>query len=142
MTAHRPRQQRHTDDPTLVEVLLSGAYAPGTGWLVARRSHVWRPPTDIYETDEAIIVRMEIAGMRQDEFSISFQNRRLLITGTRFQPSIGPRAYHQMEVNFGDFRVEIEMPSAVTSDEIQAEYQDGFLQITLPKPTPRRVEIK
>jgi HSP20 family protein len=142
MTAHRPRQSRSSDDPSLVEVLFTGAYSSGTGWLAGRRSHAWRPPTDIYETDETIIVQVELAGMRRENFSIELLDRRLVIAGLRPHDRSTPRSYHQIELNFGEFRVDVELPAAVAAAEIQAEYEDGFLRITLPKLPPRRVEIR
>ncbi|MBL8057622.1 MAG: Hsp20/alpha crystallin family protein, partial [Anaerolineales bacterium] len=48
---------------------------------------------------------------------------------------------HQLEVNFGEFRSEVELPSPVEVEGIEAEYEDGFLRVTLPKAKPRRVEI-
>ncbi|MCS6909059.1 MAG: Hsp20/alpha crystallin family protein [Anaerolineales bacterium] len=142
MTAHRPRQSRPSDDPSLVEVLFTGAYSTGTGWLASRRSHAWRPPTDIYETETAIVVQVELAGMRRENISIELQDRRLMIAGIRPHDRSVPRSYHQIEINFGEFRVDVELPTAVATAEIQAEYEDGFLRITLPKLQPRRLEIR
>lgn len=142
MTAHRPRQSRPSDDPSLVEVLFTGAYSTGTGWLAGRRSHAWRPPTDIYETETAIVVQVELAGMRRENLSIELQDRHLMITGVRPHDRSTPRSYHQIEINFGEFRVDVELPAAVATAEIQAEYEDGFLRITLPKLQPRRLEIR
>ena len=46
-------------------------------------SNVWSPPTDEYETEEAYVVRMEIAGMHEDDFEVSLENDTLLISGSR-----------------------------------------------------------
>lgn len=142
MTAHRPRQPRPSDDPSLVEVLFTGAYSTGTGWLAGRRSHAWRPPTDVYETETTLVVQVEVAGMRRENFSIELQDRRLVIAGIRPHDRSTPRSYYQIEVNFGEFRVDVELPVAVAAAEIQAEYEDGFLRVTLPKLQPRRVDIR
>jgi len=47
------------------------------------RSSVWSPPTDIYETEKAYVIRLEIAGMREDDFEVVLENNTLLISGTR-----------------------------------------------------------
>ena len=47
------------------------------------RSNVWSPPTDRYETEEAYVVRVEIAGMREEDFEVSLENNTLLISGSR-----------------------------------------------------------
>ena len=96
------------------------------------RSNVWSPPTDEYETDEAYIVRLEIAGMREDDFEISFENNSLFISGSRSDLQ-ERRAYHQMEIRFGKFATAIGIPTAVNMDKASAEYRDGFLTVILPK---------
>lgn len=96
------------------------------------RPHIWRPPTDVYETDEAVVVRVEIAGMRQSDFSISLDGQSLVIRGTRSDVS-ERRLYHQMEIRFGEFNSEVELTIPVAIDQAQAEYKDGFLYIVLLK---------
>ena len=96
------------------------------------RSNVWSPPTDEYETDEAYIIRLEIAGMREDDFEISFENNSLFISGSRSDLQ-ERRAYHQMEIRFGKFATVIGIPTAVNMDKASAEYRDGFLTVILPK---------
>ena len=100
-------------------------------WRICARPHIWRPPTDVYETEDAIIVRVEVAGMRESDFSISLVERSLTVRGTR-QDTSERRAYHQMEIPFGEFSTEIELPFSVMVDKVHIVYQDGFLKITLP----------
>lgn len=95
------------------------------------RSNVWRPPTDVYETEESLVVKMEIAGMRDEDFEVVLQDRYLLINGSRSE-KMERKAYHQMEIPFGKFSVGIEIPTSIESDDTTAEYKDGFLTITLP----------
>src|SRR5688572_27717062 len=95
------------------------------------RSKVWSPPTDEYETDEAYVVRIEIAGMREDDFEVSFENNVLFITGSR--PDLSDRrALHQMEIRFGKFSTAIGVPGPVDIEHATAEYRDGFLTVVLP----------
>jgi HSP20 family protein len=96
------------------------------------RSPAWQPPTDVYETEEAIIVRLEIAGMNEADFSIVLDGRYLSIRGVR-QDMSERRAYHQMEIRFGEFSVDVELPAVVDVENVQAIYQNGFLKIMLPK---------
>jgi HSP20 family protein len=104
-------------------------------------SHFWQPPTDVYETEIAIVVQMEIAGMQNAEFMISIDKRLLTVTGTR--PGIAEQgAYYQMEISSGEFLSIIELPSAVIYDKVEAVYQDGFLRVILPKVLPNRVDVK
>jgi HSP20 family protein len=107
-------------------------------WTV--RSSAWSPPTDAYETDDAYIVRVELAGMRDSDFEITAESGYLQIRGNR--PDFPERrAYQQMEIRFGKFSTVIGMPGPVDVDAAHAEYVDGFLTVTLPKVKPRFVEV-
>lgn len=110
------------------------------GWISMKRSHVWRPPTDVHENSEAILVQVEVAGMRGGEFSITYESDLLLIRGSRADMRTG-NEYHQLEIPYGDFAVDIKLPVAIDADRIEAFYGDGFLKVTLPKAKPKRVEI-
>lgn len=110
-------------------------------WRLSMRSHAWRPPTDVYEREADVVVRVEIAGMKDDDFSISLTGRNLVIRGLR--PDVPERrAYHQMEIYFGEFVCEIELPCAVINDEVRAEYQRGFLRVVLPKRKAQKVRVE
>jgi HSP20 family protein len=111
-------------------------------WRISvRRPHTWHPSTDLYETDDKYIVRVEIAGMNKEEFCVSIENNILVISGNRPDMKLN-RSFHQMEIPFGDFKTSIELPSPVDPDKITAEYRDGFLNIHLPKILPTIIQIK
>jgi HSP20 family protein len=100
------------------------------GWHV--RSTTWSPPTDLYETDGNCVIKVEVAGMRDEDFDVAFENNILMITGNR--PDLNERrAYHQMEIRFGRFEIAVEIPVVVDMEKAMAEYKDGFLVILLPK---------
>lgn len=104
-------------------------------WQVQVRSSAWSPPTDVYEIEQAYVVRVEIAGMRDADFEVTFEDGYLTIAGAR--PDIQERrAYQQMEIRFGRFSVAVGLPGPVDLDESRAEYLDGFLTVTLPKLKP------
>ncbi|MBK6794154.1 MAG: Hsp20/alpha crystallin family protein [Anaerolineales bacterium] len=98
------------------------------------KSSIWDPPTDVYETEEVFVIRVEIAGMREENFDVSVQNDTLYITGFRHDfPA--KRAVHQMEIRSGRFASVVRLSAPVDVEHALAEYQDGFLTITLPKET-------
>ena len=136
MTANRPRKTGPLEEAAFNEVLFTGTPKPGTGWWLDRRSHLWRPPTDVYETDEQIVVQVEIPGVESASFSVSLNERRLSVSGTRVDPGPERRAYHQMEVHFGEFRSDVELPGPIDETHIEVEYCDGFLRLNLPKLKP------
>lgn len=96
------------------------------------RSSVWHPPTDVYETEDDFIVKVEIAGMRDEDFTVAAENRLLRIEGVRPDPA-GRRAYHQMEILSGKFEIDVELIVPVNMESASAEYKDGLLTIILPK---------
>jgi HSP20 family protein len=122
-----------------VDLYQAGAFpSQSNRWAV--RPYAWRPPTDVYELDQTIMVRVEIAGMRESDFSILIQDRNLIIRGIRVDMP-ERRAYHQMEIRYGEFLTEVELPAPVVVEEAHAEYQSGFLTIVLPKLKARNIQI-
>ncbi len=105
------------------------------------RASVWSPPTDIYETEDNFVVRVEIAGMREDEFEVAVENNILMISGNRTDLN-ERRGYHQMEIRFGKFEITVEIPVPVEIESAVAEYKDGFLLILLPKTNPKQVKVE
>jgi HSP20 family protein len=101
-----------------------------TSWQV--RSSVWNPPTDVYETEQNLIIKVEVAGMRDEDFEVAIEENILIILGIRPDQS-ERRAYHQMEIMYGKFEIAIQLPVNIDIDHALAEYKDGFLIITLPK---------
>jgi HSP20 family protein len=111
-----------------------------THYHVNNSSQHWCPPTDVYEIEDAVIVRVEVAGMQEAEIKISLDHDFLTIQGIRPDQS-EHRAFHQMEIRFGEFKTQVSLHWTIDSAQIDAEYQDGFLRLTLPKAKPHRIEI-
>ncbi len=111
-----------------------------THWHISSKPHAWRPPTDLIETDESYVVRMEIAGMNVADFSINISGTVLTIDGTRWE-SYPDCAFHQMEIPSGDFSSSVEIPSPIDEGSITAVYENGFLHITLPKAKVKQIKV-
>ena len=111
------------------------------GWQVSVRSYAWSPPTDVYETEASFVVRVEVAGMREEDFTINAEDNFLVISGLRSE-SPEWRAYRQMEIRFGEFSTTIELPLGVVVSKAEADYKDGFLNVILPKLKPTNITIK
>jgi HSP20 family protein len=84
---------------------------------------------------------VEVARMKKEELCVKLEEDRLDISGSRPDLQLN-RAYHQMEIPYGNFRSTIKLPSAVDGSQVTAEYHDGFLIVTLPKAFPTIIEIK
>src|SRR4030065_313137 len=74
----------------------------GLEWGLSRRGRAWRPPTDVYETETAYMVVVELSGMRGIELAVSFDHEVLSIRGSRPEPG-GSKGVQQMEIKHGAF---------------------------------------
>ncbi|HAH87855.1 MAG TPA: hypothetical protein DCL60_10865 [Armatimonadetes bacterium] len=100
----------------------------------------WLPRTDVYETEEELVVRVEVAGVKRKSLSVSLSADRhtINIKGNRAEQFVDERRkirYYQLEVYFGPFERDIALPKDINVDEtrLSATYKEGFLVITLPK---------
>ncbi|HTG02041.1 MAG TPA: Hsp20/alpha crystallin family protein [Nitrospirota bacterium] len=95
---------------------------------------VWRPPTDVYETRGHFIILIELAGVSEENMSVTLFSDLLVVEGRREQPAlVDMNACHQLGIKYGDFRAEIILHTPVDHDQVQAEYKNGLLMITLVK---------
>ena len=102
----------------------------------------WRPPTDVYESEEHIIIKVEIAGMAQDDFEITFFKNLLKISGCRTDENSSIKAFHQLEIGYGEFLSTIEINIPIQVENAEATYKNGFLLLKLPKSLPKSIQIK
>jgi len=114
---------------TLIETRREILHA--VSWQV--HSSLWRPPTDIYETEEKFIIKVEIAGMREDDIEVAVENKLIMIRGSRLDVPEQRAYYHQMEIQSGKFEITAEIPVPVDVEKAGAVYKDGFLTVILPK---------
>ena len=109
--------------------------------MMIRSTRPFTPPTDVIELSDKILVLVEIAGMQTDHLNITLNNRRLSISGTREKPQHPNPAYHQVEIGFGDFRVELDLPWTVERDAVSATYEAGFLEVELPRKAALTIQV-
>jgi HSP20 family protein len=96
----------------------------------------WRPPTDVFETPDQLIVLIEVAGVSEEDIAVTLFSDLLVVEGVREQPAFfksGMSACHQLGIKYGDFRSEVYIPMSVDHDNVTAEYKNGLLKIVLRK---------
>ena len=102
-----------------------------------RDSGSWQPSTNIYETQQAYIFCLELAGVAPDQIRVEFRSeRRMVIRGQRNHPrppESTQLSVHVLEIDEGPFCREVELPEAVNTREITTRYQQGYLWLTIPK---------
>ena len=111
--------------------------------LVTIHQDMWSPPTDVYETDTEIIVKVDIAGVEEDNMEVTIENGLLSVRGYRTDCSaFSKSAIHRMEIFCGEFETHARLPHAVDTDsEIDCIYRNGMLTVTLRKEAAHKVQI-
>lgn len=107
---------------------------------------VFRPSTNLSETEDAYEVTVELPGMKPEDFNVELQDGQLWISGEKKEEHEETgKDYRHMERRYGHFRRSIALPNAVDPEKVEAEFKDGVLKIHVAKSEtakPRRIEVK
>jgi HSP20 family protein len=114
--------------------------------VVARGAGAFVPPIDAHTTDEGLVVRMELPGMKPEDVDIAVQDGILTVSGERFADvDVKDDAWLRRERFFGQFERSFTLPEGTDPDAISAAFENGMLELRIPHPPeqqPRRVQIK
>jgi HSP20 family protein len=112
---------------------------------VAQKQENWKPPVDVLEKDNNLIIRDEIAGIDEKDLELKLDGRTLTIKGERKAETEGSGcSYHRIESFYGTFSRSFDLPDSVDTEKISAAYVNGVIAITIPqKPEirPRTITI-
>lgn len=98
----------------------------------------WRPPADVYESERAIAITVELAGVEPEELDIQLFDDALVVEGKRVLPPIEPDGiYHAAEVRQGPFRLEIPLLASIDPERFSAQYDRGLLRVVFAKAQSR-----
>jgi len=99
----------------------------------------WRPPTDVYETEDSLFIVCEIAGVRKADYQVDVEGNRLTISGVREERCLQSKTfYHCMEIDYCFFERNFPIPEDVNIKGMEVSYKNGLLEIKLPKKTRSR----
>ena len=112
----------------------------------AQASPVWTPAVDMYETSDAIVVVFDLAGVEAEKTELNVEPHLLRVRGVRHERHSPehpdePRSYHALEIPYGRFERDVQLPPAIDTNAARASYREGLLEITIPKRVPRQVPI-
>jgi HSP20 family protein len=122
------------------------ALLPARGSVHVQSQSTWRPPLEVYETEQSLVILAEIAGIDEDDLNIVADSGMISIRGQRRDRRRSERRrYREIGIAYGEFVADVFLPFPVNLDQADAEYDKGLLRIELPRiaPTtivPRQVE--
>jgi HSP20 family protein len=110
-------------------------FYPARGQASVRRG-VWCPPLDVFETEDQIVLWLEVGGISAGEFDVKVEGPAISVSGRRHRPSDPSLRPHHIEIDRGEFYREVRLSYAPDADAVSASYRDGILEIRIPKPEP------
>jgi HSP20 family protein len=106
----------------------------------------WVPSMDLVETDEHFVLRADLPGLSEGDVSIELEDNVLTVSGERkAEHEDKQEGYYRVERSFGQFRRSLTLPEGVDAEGITATFNNGVLEVRIPKPEerkPRRVAIQ
>jgi HSP20 family protein len=129
--------------PMLAHALGLHAQQQGSG---RATTTAWAPALDISERKDAYLVTVELPGIELDDLQITMEDGLLTIQGERqFAHDSSEQQFHRVERRYGAFRRSITLPAQVQAEQIEATFENGVLQIVVPKmeeATPKRIQVR
>ncbi len=108
-------------------------------------SGAWSPSVDIFENEDKLFLEAELPGMNRDDIELSIENNVVTLKGERkFEKKAEGDNYHRVERSYGSFTRSFSLPHTVTSEGVNAEFNNGVLRVSLPKreeTKARKIEI-
>jgi HSP20 family protein len=105
-----------------------------------------RPAIDMYQTDDEVVVKASLPGIKAEDVQINITGDVLTLRGeTKQEQEKKEKAYHLREHRWGSFERSIALPTSVSADKATAEFENGILTVTLPKAEearPKTINIK
>jgi HSP20 family protein len=110
-----------------------------------RQSQAWVPTLDMWETENELVYAFDLPGIAQDKFTVEVEDGALTVTAERERTEeVSQDRFHRFERRFGSFARTVGLPQGVSEDDIKASYNNGVLEIHVPKPAqakPKRIEV-
>lgn len=98
------------------------------------RTGMWTPAVDIYEKNDAVVVKAELPGVERDQISVEVKDGILTLRGERkFERDVKEESYHRIERSYGTFLRSFSLPVSVDQEKVKAKFKDGVLEVELPK---------
>ncbi len=97
----------------------------------------WSPNTDVYESHDDVMIKVELAGVAKESIQVNLENQIVIIQGVRRDPYGGESTagyrFRQMEIEYGPFQRTVSLPFPVDGNQVTAHMVNGILKIRLPR---------
>jgi HSP20 family protein len=105
----------------------------------------WAPAVDIYETEQALVVKADLPDIKPEDLDIRVENNILTIRGERkFEKQVNEENYLRVERSYGSFSRSFSLANSVNAEAIQADYKNGVLTLNIPKreeAKPKQIKV-
>jgi len=99
----------------------------------------WRPPVDIYETEDGLTVLAELPGVKKEDVSVEVKENVLTLKGERkADGQVSNDKYYRRERSFGTFQRSFSLDYHVNPEMINARFKDGVLEVIISKPEEKK----
>ena len=102
-------------------------------------------PLDIFATEDKVVVHLELAGVKSDDLDVSFHDDALVVTGVRrFDWDADKVRFLRHGIFYGEFTKRIALPRGLNTDDLEAHYEGGILELTIPvaeEIKPKRISV-
>lgn len=109
------------------------------------KTWLWNPVVDVYEEEDNFVIKAELPGVSKDGITVDVKDRILTIKGERSADNeVKEDRYYRRERVYGHFERTFNLPADVNPDAVKAQYTDGVLKVTVPKPEtqkPRQITV-
>jgi HSP20 family protein len=103
----------------------------------------WKPSIEVLDKGEHYLVRAELPGLKKNDIDLSVSDHTLTISGERKEDKESKeKDYVYREYRYGSFYRSIPLPTGLDLDTIAATYEDGILEITVPKVESKKIEVQ
>jgi HSP20 family protein len=114
-------------------------------WRLPVEERGWMPAVDIFEKEDRFVVKAELPGIKEEDIQVSVVGDTLSVKGEKkTETEVKEEDYYRSERSYGSFCRSIPLPSNVNADKIEASFEDGVLEVTLPKSAkvkPKKIAV-
>ena len=110
-----------------------------------RQSQNWVPALDVWETPTEVVYAFDLPGIPEDRISIEVKDENLTVSAEREKiDETSENGFYRFERRYGTFARAVGLPQGVDQDNISARYENGVLEVRVPKPEeqkPKKIEL-